>query len=156
MDRCQEFSVYCEYRGGDTIGKENALKKLLLASCLILGLSACGTKETVIIEKEVEKTQPSYTDDYSQQYESYSSNEDLFLATFKSEYPSEYYAIGEDLLIETGLLMCERIDQGITLTELASSAVANDLDPEMIGFLVGAAVSAFCPDNMWWIEIYTA
>jgi hypothetical protein len=136
--------------------KDKTLKKLLLASCLILGLAACGSKETVIIEREVEKTQPTVVEEYEKPANSQYSNEDLFISTFRSEYPNEYYAFGEDLLIETGYTICDSIDQGMTLLDLADSAIQNDLDIEMVGFLAGAAVSAFCPKNMWWIERYGA
>lgn len=123
---------------------------------MIVGLAACGSKETVIIEREVEKTQPSYVDNYEEPDSGSYSQEDIFLATFRSEYPEDYYVFGPDLLVETGKVMCDSIDRGMTLDDLAISIQENGLEPEMIGFLVGAAVNAFCPENMWWIDRYSS
>jgi hypothetical protein len=120
-----------------------------------MGLAACGGKETVIIEREVPAKTPDTIAEVERPVKTYSS-EDRFVDNFKSEYPDFYYTAGRKLIIETGYALCESMNEGMTLQDLANSISENDLDPETIGYLAGAAIKDLCPENIWWAEKYFA
>lgn len=131
------------------------MKKLLLASLVILPLSAC-TSKTVYVTATTEKQKETITTDAPHQEElSQSDINDVYIATIDSEYPWVKDALGgRSELIQFGKLVCQAIDEGSTLADFALMAIDNDIDPEMLGFMMGAAVIAYCPENEWFINQY--
>lgn len=122
------------------------MKKIIVTAMAAILLSSCGTK-TVIVEKPVEATQPPVATTPP-----YDSDEELYLSTVRSEYPMVIESMGEQWVIEFGKIACTAIDDGLTLAGIATLAIQNNVDPEMLGYLIGAAIPAFCPENMWFIK----
>lgn len=133
-------------------------KKLLLVlmGAVAFSVSSC----TLEVKEDGNSNKPTTTADYvppTTQYttttESYSM-EDLYLDTVYSEYPYLQSAWGDSLLLEFGYLVCDSIDNGMTLQDLTLIALDAGAEPFMIGYLTGAAIPAFCAWNMWFIDSY--
>lgn len=122
--------------------------------CIAVGalvlLTACGAKETVIIREVPKETTP----DTIPTYEPMSDGE-IFVETVEGAYPGTASTLGgKSELIKFGNLVCAAIDEGNTLYDFANMAVDNNVDPEMLGFIIGAAIPAFCPENSWFLQQY--
>lgn len=116
----------------------------------ILFLTSCTT-ETVYVPQTTDAPYeaPVSTDPPSM------SNADIFVSMINSEYPYVQSQLGgRSELIKFGKLVCQAIDQGSTLADFAAMAVTNDVDPEMLGFIIGASIPAFCPENSWFADQY--
>ena len=112
----------------------------------ILALSAC----TVEVKDNSGGTErPVETAPYTPPTQ---SMDELYLQTVYDEYPYLYTQMGDTQLLQFGSLVCDAIDEGMTIAELAMMAVDSYADPEMVGFIVGAAVVAFCPENEWFLS----
>lgn len=70
-------------------------------------------------------------------------NDDKFIPALQSQgitYQSPEAAIA------AGHLVCEKLDQGETETQVAQDVIdSTDLDPYHAGYFVGASVGAYCP-----------
>lgn len=116
------------------------MKRFIAVIFVALLISGCGTTK-------VNTTQPVVTQ--SQGSDS-SINEQAFVLAITNEYPE---LAGHDAqLIELGHGACELIDSGATLDDF--TGIANDagFDVGTYGFIVGAAISAFCPENQSFID----
>jgi hypothetical protein len=76
--------------------------------------------------------------------------EDLYLDTIRSEDPS-LYAVASDDLVDIGEAFCQMIDEagGDTDRALLQAVVAiseSGMETSTAGFIIGAAVPAFCPE----------
>ena len=123
------------------------MKKIIIITALSLCLIGCGTK-TVVVEKEPEITSPPITEQYS----GYTDDEETYLSVIDEQYPSVISSMGEKWVVDFGKIACSAIDDGLTLQGIAMLALENNVDPEMLGFLIGAAIPTFCPRNMWFIN----
>lgn len=120
------------------------LRTLVGASIATISLVGCAG-ETVVIEREVPAT--SQANDVLPQ----KSIEDIFVDTVADEYP-QALANGRQWLIKFGNTICEAIDNGLTIAALAAMAVESGVDANMVGYITGAAVIAFCPENEWFLN----
>lgn len=83
------------------------------------------------------------------------SNADIFVSMINDEYPYVQSQLGgRSELIQFGKLVCQAIDEGSTLADFAAMALDNNVDPEMLGFIIGASIPAFCPENSWFADQY--
>lgn len=130
------------------IPRRDTVKKMatsLLIGLGVLALSAC----TVEVKEDSGSDQrPTNTTAYVPPAQSI---DDLYLEVIYDEYPYLYTQMGDSALLQFGRLACDSIDEGMTLAELAMMAVEAYADPEMVGFIVGAAVYAYCPENEWFL-----
>ena len=70
-------------------------------------------------------------------------NDDKFLPALQSQGITYQSA---DAAIAAGHLVCMKLDQGETETQVAQEVIdSTDLDPYHAGYFVGASVGAYCP-----------
>lgn len=79
------------------------------------------------------------------------SMEDAYIEALNMEYPSVVAIYGRSWAIEFGQTICDSIDNGMTLAELAAFSVEYEVEPAMLGYITGLAIGAFCPDNEWFL-----
>lgn len=123
-------------------------KKILFVAAASLFFGGCGTK-TVVIERKPDTTavqQPVITSN------TYKDSETLYIEAVSSRYPTEVSSMGKKMVIDFGHLVCNAIDNGLTVEQLALMADSNNVDVEMVGYLTGAAISYLCPENQWFVD----
>lgn len=121
------------------------MKKAFLAITLSAGLFvSCTTKETVYVPQT---TNPVIRTTTTQAQ----STEDIYLDVITSEYP-QLNTMGDSYLLELGYLICDSIDEGMTLLDFGLMVMEMNLDEYMMGYVGGAAISAFCPWNDWFFQ----
>ena len=81
-----------------------------------------------------------------------SYREDMYVKVIRDEYPQLVSSMGEAWIIEFGRSMCEFIDNGMTMADLADAVASFDVDGNQVGYMLGAGISAFCPENQWFLE----
>lgn len=124
------------------------MKKVTTICIAALALAGCGASTTGSSYQAPETTQ--YVPQTTQ---TTYGDDDLFVAAVSSEYPAVMGQLGgRSQLIRLGNLICQAIDEGSTLADFAMLAVDNDVDPEMLGFIMGVAISIYCPNNEWFLS----
>lgn len=124
------------------------MKKMATSIIIGLGVLALSACTVEVKENSGGDQRPTDTTAYIPPSQSI---EDLYLEVIYDEYPFLYSQMGDSALLQFGRLACDSIDEGMTMAELAMMAVEAYADPEMVGFIVGAAVYAFCPENEWFL-----
>jgi hypothetical protein len=129
--------------------KRGTVKKM--ATSIIIGLSVIALSACTVEVKENSGggQRPTDTTAYTPPSQSV---EDIYLEVVYDEYPFLYSQMGDSAMLQFGRTMCDSIDEGMTMGELAMMAVAENADAEMVGFILGAAVYAFCPENEWFLN----
>lgn len=74
------------------------------------------------------------------------SDEQIFLSVIYDEYP-QYQYLGDAYFLKLGQLLCDSIDEGLTPVDLALMAMDMNIDAVLLGYVVGASTSTFCPWN---------
>lgn len=116
------------------------MKKLLVATIAVIGLVGC----TVEVPQSDSSNDNSYTP--APQKSEQEIIEDTYLSLIYAEYPS-VRSMGDYSLLNLGRNLCSEIDNGMTLEQLAAMAIQYGVDAEMLGFITGSAIAAFCPWN---------
>lgn len=81
-----------------------------------------------------------------------SSREDLFIRVLDSKgFPHS----DEQVVIDTGLEVCATLDRGTPVAAVAG-VLMSELEPELAGTLLGAAVYTLCPGNVPAVEEFMA
>lgn len=102
-------------------------------------LSACGTK-TVIVEATTTTTEaPS------------KSAEESYFDIIRNAHPDVVNRNGRKWVIDFGNVVCEEIDNGMTLNQLLGM-VSGDVDGALVGFMVRHAILEICPRNQWFLD----
>lgn len=134
--------------------QKEKMKRILIASVAMFSLVGCAAESS-----------SSNNDSYTPPRETYApapvsppetsrrSIDDVYLETIYSSYPS-VRSFGDSELIELGKNICNAINNGLTLAGLATLAIQYDVDPEMLGYIAGVAIVAYCPSNEWFIKGY--
>jgi hypothetical protein len=55
---------------------------------------------------------------------------------------------GDDSLIRTGHLLCDRLRSGASPDQIALASISKPYTAEDVSTALGAAVGAYCPDQM--------
>ena len=72
------------------------------------------------------------------------TNDDKFLATLKREGITDH--ISPAHAIEAGHTVCQKLDQGMTLTDVAYEVLnSSNMPAYQSGYFVGASIAAYCP-----------
>lgn len=121
-------------------------KALLTIAILATAITACssGTKTVYVPQTTSPLSSPTTT-------QAPPNIEDVYLITIRGEYPG-LSAYTDAYLLELGYTICDSIDGGMTLLQMVQVIQQAGVDPEMVGYIAGAAISAFCTWNMWFIE----
>jgi hypothetical protein len=130
------------------------MKKILIASVALFSLVGCATESSSSDNNSYSPPRETYAPaPVSPPETSRRSIDDVYLETIYNSYPS-VKSFGDYELIELGKNLCNAIDGGLTLAGLATLAIQYDVDPEMLGFITGVAIVAYCPSNEWFIKGY--
>jgi hypothetical protein len=133
------------------------MKKIIIATSILLTLTACGSKTVYVTSTEAPDTtvkvvkttdapivtsgpEPIYTD------------EDEFIADIYNENSGPIYLEDYDM-IETGYVVCEGLRGGMTgydaLNAIVSSSEGNAAVEELLINVVASAVVNFCPEQQY-------
>jgi hypothetical protein len=123
------------------------MKKILLATVAIIGLVGCTVEDT--------GSSDSFNNDnsYTPAPEPTKSTDDIYLELLYAEYPG-LRSMGRTQLVQFGYNICTEIDNGMTLPQLALMGMEYGVDNEMLGFITGASIGAYCPWNESFFEGY--
>ena len=132
------------------------MKKLIVAATLVvagaLALTGCGPSvvaapapvPTVTVTAEPAPA-PAPTKDSTASPET--DAEQSYLTALHSE--DYFVAVNDDeLLLDTGYAVCKAFDRGASVEEIAVSASGSGIPGYEAGFLIGAAVTFFCPEHL--------
>jgi hypothetical protein len=128
--------------------RRGTVKKLSAFTAIAFGVIAL-TSCTVEVSPSEDNSRPTPTTEYVAPSQSI---EDIYLEVIYEEYPHLYSQMGDRALIEFGYTACDAIDEGMTMMELATMVSASGVDAVQVGFMIGAAVYAFCPENEWFLS----
>lgn len=116
------------------------MKKIAVLALSAMFLTSCGTK-TIVVEKAPETTTTVV-----------SHTEQEYIDGVTADFPSEVATLGKVKIVELGHLMCQSIDEGVTISDLVNMATRYDVDAGFIGAVIREAVHNFCPENQWFID----
>ena len=120
-------------------------KTTLIAVAVMTVLTAgCGTK-TIVVQQE-STTIPQAPETTAPH------GETEYMQGITEDFPSEVSRLGKANIIELGHLMCQAIDEGVTIVDLVNMADKYNVDAGFIGAIVREAVHNFCPENQWFID----
>ena len=120
------------------------MKKLLVATIAIIGLTGCTVESS-----DSGSSNNDYTDTNSYTPPKKSQSEiidETYLGLIYNSYP-EVRSMGDRQVVDLGHNLCDEIDSGMTLPQLALLAMEYGVDSEMLGFITGSAIAAYCPWN---------
>jgi hypothetical protein len=81
------------------------------------------------------------------------SDADLFVEYLESEYPGVSSMFGGSTqLVVLGRTMCDAIDEGMTIDELALIIMESGSDMQMVATILATAIYYFCPENEWYVN----
>jgi predicted small lipoprotein YifL len=132
------------------------MKKIIIATSILLTLTACGSKTVYVTDTEVpnspEKTttvvkttdapiatpapEPVYTE------------EDEFIYDIESNYSGTIY-VGRDQMIETGRVVCQSLLDGMSGQEVVWAIENAGGDLEFVQLVALSAVANFCPSQAY-------
>ncbi len=72
--------------------------------------------------------------------------ESVFPTLMRDAYPSEFGTVGDDLLNELGRSVCNGLDSGMDFQMMLEAGVDQGYSYGASGYLLGAAISGFCPE----------
>jgi hypothetical protein len=75
------------------------------------------------------------------------SDTSLYLSQIRSEYP-ELEGVSDTTLVDFGKNSCAMFDAGYTIEDIFDIANDSGLDPELSGYVTGAAIATYCPEHM--------
>jgi hypothetical protein len=120
------------------------MKKLLVATIAVVGLVGCTVEDTGSSNSSNSNGNNTYTPAPPQN--NVQSTDDIYVGLIRSEYRALSNMTDYEL-INFGKSLCSSIDDGLTLSGLALLAIEYGVDTEMLGFITGAAIAAYCPYN---------
>lgn len=120
----------------------------LAGIALTLTLAGCASEPEPEVDESslVDVTEPM--DDESDLGETDSETMDtVYLTVLRSEHPSDFVPVADADLIEIGHMICDQFDMGTSFEEVTSAAMQSGYDPGTAGFLIGSAITAYCPEH---------
>ena len=136
------------------------MKKIIIATSILLTLTACGSKTVYVTSTEVPNSPETTvkvvkTTDApiaTAAPEPVYSTEDEFIYDIETSYGS-YISVSDQQMIETGYATCDSLWSGSTGYDVLNSIVSSaDGDADIEDFLtsvVASAVINFCPDQQY-------
>ena len=132
------------------------MKKIIIATSILLTLTACGSKTVYVTSTEVPNSpettttvvkttdapiatsgpEPAYTE------------EDEFIYDIESNYSGTIY-VGRDQMIETGRLVCESLLDGMSGQEVVWAIENAGGELEFVQLVALSAVANFCPSQAY-------
>ena len=139
------------------------MKKIIIATSILLTLTACGSKTVYVTstevpnspettEKVVKTTDAPIATPAPTQAPAVWTDEDEFIADIYNENSGPIYLEDYDL-IETGYAVCEGLRSGMSgydaLDAITSSAEGNAAVEELLINVTASAVVNFCPEQAY-------
>lgn len=109
------------------------MKRILAGMVLALSLYGCGNASDV--EPSPAPAPVSENAD------------DVYLLAIKKEYP-ELENLDDQMLLDVADKNCEAFDAGLSFEDIALITINSGMDPEMGGYILGAAVGTQCPEHL--------
>lgn len=134
------------------------MKKIIVASSIAIasmGLVACSSNASPAPTVTITQNVPAPTQDDPPTPEAVMSDEDLYLLSIKSMNNPILNVATDAQLLEMGYSVCEALNAGFTTNdviqymagEMASNGMTSDVEVEAVGYIIGAADSALCPQT---------
>lgn len=79
------------------------------------------------------------------------SERDVYLETIQTEFPV-LNGVDEQSLVDLAENTCGLLDTGGTVYDVFDIANESGMDPEMSGYITGAAIAAYCPEYLDQLE----
>ena len=139
------------------------MKKIIIATSILLTLTACGSKTVYVTDTEVpnspettvkvvKTTDAPIATPAPTQAPAVWTDEDEFIADIYNENSGPIYLEDYDL-IETGYAVCEGLRSGMSgydaIDAIASSAEGNAAVEELLINVTASAVINFCPEQQY-------
>ena len=139
------------------------MKKIIIATSILLTLTACGSKTVYVTDTEVpnspettvkvvKTTDAPIATPAPTQAPAVWTDEDEFIADIYNENSGPIYLEDYDL-IETGYAVCEGLRSGMSgydaIDAIASSAEGNAAVEELLINVTASAVVNFCPEQAY-------
>lgn len=129
------------------------IKTIISTILAVSFLGACTVEKTYVTPTT---EAPSYNEPDDNSIENMTSAEkDEFFISYLYTQPEVSWMItqnGEAWMLDLGHLICDAIDEGMTLNELASMTLVAGADPTAVGIVAGSAITLFCPENSWFLD----
>ena len=119
----------------------------MLAVSAVFALSGCSapTNEVPTVQPTTESVQTEPVN-VPEATPAPANMEDVFVAVIRAKYDLD---MPDAELIETGHQVCEAFDNfGVAGTVGIMVQSESAIDPEVLGYVMGASASAFCPEYM--------
>ena len=134
------------------------MKKIIIATSILLILTACGTKTVYVTSTEapdttvkvVKTTDAPITTPAPTQAPAVWNDQDEFISDIKSSY-GKYISVSDEQMIDTGYATCAALRTGSSGYDVLNSIINSaDGDADIEDFLtsvVASAVINFCPEQ---------
>ena len=119
----------------------------MLAVSAVFALSGCSapTDEVPTVQPTIESVQTEPVN-VPEATPAPANMEDVFVTVIRAKYDLD---VSDAELIETGHQVCEAFDTfGVAGTIGIMIQSESAIDPEVLGYVMGASASAFCPEYM--------
>jgi hypothetical protein len=73
--------------------------------------------------------------------------EQVYLTNLRNEHPEAFMAVQDSVLLDIGHRVCDSFDAGMTWMEASLKTLKVGYTPEQGGWLLGSAITAFCPEH---------
>ena len=132
------------------------MKKIIIATSMLLALTACGSKTVYVTNTEVpnspEKTVVKTTDapvvTPAPTTQAPWTEEDEFIYDIESNYSGTIY-VSSSQMIETGRIVCESLLDGMTGQEVVWAIENAGGELEFVQLVALSAVANFCPSQAY-------
>lgn len=133
------------------------MKKILIATSILLTLTACGSKTYYVTSTDAPATTvkvPKTTDApiATSGPEPIYTDEDEFIYDIENNYDLPIYLDEQDM-IETGYVTCTGLQSGLSGMEVidvvVASAEGNSNIEDLLITIVASAVTNFCPEQQY-------
>ena len=133
------------------------MKKIIIAACALIALTACGGTKTVYVtdtevpnspEKTVVKTTDAPVVTPAPTTQAPWTEEDEFIYDIESNYPTTIY-VTRSQMIETGRIVCDYLLDGMTGQEVVWAIENAGGDLEFVQLVALSAVANFCPSQVY-------
>jgi hypothetical protein len=134
------------------------MKKIIIATSILLTLTACGSKTVYVTSTEapdttvkvVKTTDAPIATPAPTQAPAVWNDQDEFISDIKSSY-SKYISVSDEQMIDTGYATCAALRTGSSGYDVLNSIINSaDGDADIEDFLtsvVASAVINFCPEQ---------
>lgn len=134
------------------------MKTMMMGTALAALLLLTGCSGTESEPKPKAEADSIFSDDFYEADESdtqvaeeygitVEQTESLFASLMRTEYPGDFGVLEDEQIVALGRGTCSMFDAGVTWEEGALTGMNAGYDADVVGFLYGAAITAFCPEH---------